>query len=253
MQYYTPEQYILKSLGEYPTLYSQPTYDQVRLSVLDHILNTIGNGINDIDEFHYQEYDFVSAKKFITDETLYYGYYADDCITKFIGPTKEPFITHKVDAKPIVVVESDRETHSDIADWVKCSRYAPDFYRNFIKKYSTVHAPWYSGLGSEWIKEAIWFYQQALEYFENEQSSSYSSAFPNTSNIFGRMVDTTDRLLTDFSNRIKQYESYAAISEAYGVEYTGDDYDFLCRRWQNELSRIKTFTNDTIKMLELKL
>ena len=76
-------------------------------------------------------------------------------------------------------------------------------------------------------------------------------SFPKYDTYLDR--DVTDRTLKDFQEHTAgKYESYAALSEAYGVEgYNGDDYDFLCRRWQREKNRILTYINETIKYLEL--
>ena len=43
------------------------------------------------------------------------------------------------------------------------------------------------------------------------------------------------------------------ISDAYGVEYTGDTKDFLIRRWEKEKQRINDFIDEIIDMLEEKL
>lgn len=256
MKFYTPEQYILKAVGTYPTLYSNDTYDKVRYSVLDQIFNTIGNGIHDIKEFEYQDYDFEGAKKYITEESLFYGWHKDDCIFKFLNEG-ESFITYKQGAKSIDVLDSERVNHPEIGDWVKCTRTGiKNPYPNFQEEYSMVLDKefTFSDLGSEWIKEAIWYYQESLKYFQDSESyKSYHYAFPKYDSYHKR--DVTEKSLKDFQRHIAgKYASYEALSEAYGVEgYNGDDYDFLCRRWNQERARIIEFINETIKMLESKL
>lgn len=122
MKFYTPEQYILKSVGTYPTLYSNNTYEEVRFAVLDHLFNTIGNGITDIKEFEYRDYDFDGARKYITEESMFYGWHKDDCIFKYFEGRDEPFLTHKPGAKSIDVLDSERVNHPEIGDWLECSR-----------------------------------------------------------------------------------------------------------------------------------
>lgn len=129
-------------------------------------------------------------------------------------------------------------------------------YPNFKEEYSIV---WdkeftFSDLGSEWIKEAIWYYQKSLKYFEDsERYKSYQYAFPKYDSYHKR--DVTDNTLRDFQRMIAgKYASYEELSEAYGVEgYNGDDYDFLCRRWNQERDRIIEFINETIEMLKSKV
>lgn len=256
MKFYTPEQYILKAVGTYPTLYSNNTYDKVRYAVLDQIFNTIGNGIWNIKEFEYQDYDFDGAKKYITKESLFYGWHKDDCEYVDVG-SDETWCRHKPGAKSIYVLDSERVNHPEIGDWLECTRSGiRNLYPNFKEEYSMV---WdkeftFSDLGEEWIKEAICFYQESLKYFQDpEQYKSYQYAFPKYDSYHKR--DVTENTLKDFQRHIAgKYASYEALSEAYGVEgYNGDDYDFLCRRWNQEHARIIEFINETIKMLESKL
>lgn len=253
MKYYTPEQYILKSLGEYPTLYYNTTYNNVRYAVLDQILNVIGNGIDDLTEFEYQDYDFENARKYITKEPLYYGYHKDDCEYTYFEGVDTPYINSNIYAIPIYVLESECTNHPEIGKWLqtdkKTSRKVP--YPNFSPTYSFVYKQKIEDLGEEWINEAIWYYQESLQYFNNpEQYKTYHFAFPHYDKFHDR--DNTESLLQEFRKHIKdKYQSYEAISEAYGVtDYNGDDYDFLCRRWQQGRTHIIKFINDTINLLE---
>ena len=256
MKFYTPEQYILKAVGTYPTLYSNTTYDKVRYAVLDQIFNTIGNGIWEIKEFEYHDYDFDGARKYITEESIFYGYHKDDCEYVDVG-SNEPWCRHKPGAKSIYVLDSERVNHPEIGDWLECTRgKSKNPYPNFDKTYSMV---WdkeftFSDLGSEWIKEAIWFYQESLKYFEDSESyKAYSYAFPRYDSYLKR--DITESVLMDFKEMIAgKYDSYSALSEAYGVEgYDGDDYKFLCKRWNQERARIIKFITETIELLNQKL
>lgn len=240
-QYYTPEQYILKQVAEYPTLYAYPSYAETRFSVMDHVLNTIGNGIADLNEFIFQEFDVDYAKKFITREPIYYGY-----------------IVHEYNySNPIIVLDSERSQYPDMGYWIEqTKRGKKQPYPNFKKQYSTVYESDFKfiELGTEWIKEAIWFYRESLNYFTDlEQYKSYHYAFPTYDSV--RQCDVSDKTLKDFQQHIHcKYDSHEALSKAYGVAgYDGNDYDYLCRRWDQERTRIVKFINDTIAMLETKL
>ena len=244
MIYYTPEQFILKSLGMYPTLYSDSTYDLVRKRVLDHCLNTIGNGL-DIESFIYEDYDFESARKYITDEKLWYGYRKED-IDRKTSPNGKTYCFPKSTSNSIVRLTSEKELHPEIVEWIENRKYQHDLYPNFDKKYSTVWKPFFQELGQDWIKEAIWFYELTQNYF-NTDPSSYHHAFPK--NDIENRNNTVEKQIKSFENHIRKYESHEEISKAYELEYTGDSYDFLCRRWAIELQRIKDFIDETLTML----
>lgn len=240
-KYYTPEQYILKSLGMYPTLYIDYSYDGVRLRVLDHVFNTIGNGL-DKESFEYQDYDFESAKKYITDESLWYGYHEEDITRKIMSngetycfPTGKSILT---------CLESEKSQYSNMVYWVESNRYPHEFYPNFDKKYSLVWKPLFKKLPLEWTEDAIWFYTQARDYFNNDPHN-FHYAFPN-----GEC--SVEKQIKEFEHFIKDYKSYEEISKAYELEYTGDTYDFLSRRWQVELTRIKEFIDETLNMLYIE-
>ena len=246
MKLYTPEQYILRAVSRYPTLFAGYDYDDTKFRVLDQLLNVNGNGIrNDkelLEHLEYHEFDEVDAARYTTGEPVYYGYYE----VIMIGDTMLP----APGGESISVLESDRDQHPDVKLWREVTRYKRDPYPNFKKDYSIVWRSDFKALGPEWCKAAIWFYTKCRGYFLGD-CRGYHYSFPKYDTYLDR--DVTDRTLKDFQERIAgKYESYEALSEAYGVEgYNGDDYDFLSRRWQREKNRILTYINETIKYLEL--
>ena len=242
--YYTPTQFILKSLGMYPTLYSDSSYDLVRERVLDHIFNTIGNG-QEVSDFEFQDYDFESARKYITDETLWYGYHEED-IERKILPNGKQYYFPKSSSNSIVCLTAEKESHPEIVKWIENRKYQHTFYPNFDKKYSTVWKPFFQELGQEWINEAIWFYELAQNYF-NTDPSTYHYAFPK--NDIENRNNTVEKQIKEFEHFIKDYNSYEEVSKAYELEYNGDTYDFLSRRWAKELNRIQTFIIETLILL----
>lgn len=240
--YYTPDQAILKFLGMYPSLYSDSTYDLVKIRVLDYIFNTVGNGIYSSNSFEYQDYDFESSKKYITDETLCYGYHEEDIDRKIITPNEELYCITKSNSKPIVCLTSEKDQYHDVVYWLDQKRYNKVYHPNFEKNYSLVWNPLFKNLTQEWIDAAIWYYTQAQNYFNNNPTD-FHYAFPNSKT-------TVEKQIKEFEHFIKDYKSYAEISKAYELEYTGDSYDFLSRRWQVELKRIQDFIQETLIMLE---
>ena len=247
-KFYTPEQFILKNLGTYPTLFKASTYDQVKYRVLDHVLNTIGNG-NSRKDYIYHDYDFESAKRFITTEQLYYAYRDQDVTVKTYG--KVEIVTAKSFGKSIDILESEKSLYPEYVHYTKSNTtelHVP--YTNFDYTYSSVYSKdfKFQTLGLEWIEAAIWFYQESLKFFNSENVSQYHYAFPQfdpKTNSF-----KTQNQIKDFNNHIAKYKSYYDISRDYGLEFTGDTADFLQRRWDKELSRIIEFINKTIEMLE---
>lgn len=255
MKFYTPEQYVRKAVGTYPTLYAFPTFDRARFAVMDHVFNTVGNGLI-LEDFLYKDYNFEIADKFLTGEKIFEGYHKDDCKVLYIQDNGEPCYHSNYSADPITVLDSERVNYPDYVYWIECSRHGTkNPYPYFKKSYSPVYAGDFdfNALGTEWIKESIWYYQQALKYFESDDCKSYQAAFPYYDSYQQR--DLTHHRLEDFKKHTEgKYESYEELSKAYGVAgYNGDDYDFLCRRWNKEHTRIKKFINDTIKMLEEQL
>jgi hypothetical protein len=246
MTIYTPEQYILHSVLKYPTLFSGYDYNDTKFRVLDQLLNVNGNGIRDnkelLEELKYCKFDELEALKYTKGESIYYGYYEIDDRFKFTEVGK---------GDPIYVLESERDNYPNIKLWNKSTIHTHNPYPNFEKDCSIVWSSDFKSLGQEWREIAIWFYTKCHEYFYDQyQCYSYDYSFPYFDTYQNR--DLTHHRLEDFQKHIKdKYESYEALSKAYGVEgYNGDDYDFLVRRWQKEKTRIIAYINETIKYLE---
>lgn len=235
---FMPEEYVLHSLSSHPSLFSDKTFEKVALHVYDQLFNVIGNGLNDkeavIEELTFVEFDQDQAKRFITDEALYYGYQeAEEWLGKITMGKGEP----------ITVLESDKQNHPEIKHWVKSSRHEFTPYPNFQERYSMVYDDFFSELGDEWIKAASWFYDECRKFFDGDHSS-YSNAFPKGNNRGSEAV------IRDYAESLMKYDSHDAITEAYGVEYTGDIEDFITRRWQQQLSSIYAFLDVTQERLE---
>lgn len=246
MTYYTPEQFILASVGRYPTLYAGSSYNDTRLRVLDHTLNTIGNGKSKKD-YRFKEYDFESARKYISEEKLFYGYKEEDCTVSTFSNGDKWIKPNSSAGSVIDCIDSERINHPEIFYWIESRRHEYIPYPNFKKEYSSVYEPFFVKLGPEWINEAIWFYEQSLEYFNSSNCKSYSYAFPSYDPHMKK--DTTEHKIKQFNNHVSG-KTNAEITHDYGLEYTGDTYDFLYRRWSQERDRIIEFINETIEMLK---
>lgn len=243
----TPTEYVNYYLLKYPSLYSASTREKVHFKVFDQLFNTIGNGIWDDEELvealKLEPVDPVLAEKFITSETLYYGYYEVDTLSERIAVGKGDWI---------FVLESEKEQHSDIVKWVKCpmpATFVP--YPNFDDKYSLVYRTNFKDLDPKWHSAAIWYYTKCLEYFNSEKSSTYHYAFPKTfDNPIDEYRNSNEQILSGWKTALDRYDSNESISEAYEQEYNGNLEEFVTTRWNNEKARIIKFINDTIEMLQ---
>lgn len=241
----TPKQYINRALKLHPTLYvgKGTSYEEARMKVLDQLLNTNGNGIRDNEELEYElknhgdivenfdprwfEYDVVYGYKNVKEfQQFVFPMFSDDDVTCF---------------------EYEKDCHPDVKHWLESTVYPFNPYPNFDKEYSTIYqCPDFLNLGDEWIQEAIDFYEHCYMWLmENE--NKYSYAFPKATE------KETLRTIEDFKQCISRYDSYDAVTEAYGTEYNGNVYDFIERRWIKEKARIFEFIEETIALLKGKL
>lgn len=247
----TPKQYVDFRVHNYSMLYASSNFNTSRFNVIDHVLNTIGNGV------YFDEFINTSDKTTNTFrvERLYnvtelsYGYYEkhhilDDC---YMGQGE--YICVPIDEKYL---------HPNIVHWVDFDlSLTKNPYPNFKKSYSMVWRGLYGtdnnfyefkALGLEWVNEAIWFYQTCKEYFEGLESLNYHYAFPNSDR-------DVEQEINDMIVVLNKYENTDEISKAYGVEFVGtpnnynDVYDFNVSRWQNEKERILKFIDETLTML----
>ena len=234
-----PEDYAICKIVEFPTLYSGATLEEAKLKLFDQLFNTIGSGTSTNEELvseltfnqKFIDKSRQSVDKWIHGENVYYGYYKVD---------DRGFHSHS--EEPIIVIESEKSLYPGVKLWVHCKNYPFVPYPNFSEKYSLIYRTDFHYLGDEWIKTAIWFYSKCKEFF-NTDAHRYSYAFPMASE------GQTESRLQSFKLLISKYDSYEAVSKAYELDYHGDDYDFLSRRWQIELARINDFIDQTLCVL----
>jgi len=241
MKLMTPTQYVNRAITEFPTLYAGKgtTPETATFRCMDQLFNVIGNGIRDDEELFeflaantkkpYDDYDY----RLFT-ETISFGYSEVNEHGWGVGDS-------------IVCVDSDKHLHPEIKKWLDASpivKIAP--YPNFEKEYSTIYqCPAFMTLGKDWLDAAIKFYEKCREFFMSNDVNTYQYAFPSATK------KEEEYLLQDFADRLSKYKSYDAITHAYGgeVEYQGDNYDFLCKRWENEKQRCIKFIDETIGYL----
>ncbi len=122
-------------------------------------------------------------------------------------------------------------------------------YPNFQKQYSTIYSISLNELPTDWLEGVLWYYRECKTYFENG-AEGYSSAYPSKYNRDEELVAHINKMRKE---DMSEEDFNAAVSKAYGVEYTGDIPDFQTRRWNKEKTRILDFINETIGVLKEEL
>ena len=246
----TPDEFIIRAVNAYPSLYASPSYDEAKFKVLDHTFNTIGNGLY-MESFQGEpvtEEEVAAAQKWFNCTRAAYGYMetrklGDD--PEWLMPEGDPIIT---------VPEDEMVNHPEIVYWVEfdCDG-KRDPYPNFQKQYSMV---WdardinFAMLGREWAQAAGWFYNRCRDYFMDvDQTKTYHTAFPKESKR------ETANTIADYKRfmGVDKYPTNDDITKAYGCEFIGDrnnDEDvaaFIVRRWNADRQNILDFIFETIR------
>jgi len=244
MKNFTPEQYVLYQLQQYPTLYKGPTLAEVKLRVYDHFFNTIGNGIANLEDLQNQltykdDYNEALARKFITSEQLYYGY--PEVEKHVVG---SDVVIERGVGKWINCLESEKEFYPDIKRWTTASYHEFVPYPNFKRKYSLLYTIDYAfiTLSKEWLEEAKWFYNQCGWWFAQEcNAGKYSSAYPRQTDFaMQRDLNEWTQILSGETYKLDP----VLIEKAYGIPFDGDVDTFLRKRWVEDLKRIAEFLGD---------
>lgn len=249
----SPHEFIVRAVNAHPSLYAAPTYGEVKFRVLDHVLNTIGNGIymETFTDVPVSDTEIAIAQKWFTCRRAAYGYQQVKEITDGEYSFKMP-----VGDSACVVTLDEKDQFPNIAHWVEfdCSK-PREPYPNFAKRFSAV---WnnrdikFEQLGAEWAEAAGWFYNKCYEYFlDTERVKTYHSSFPK------QTEQETKNAIADYRRfmSIDRYPTNAAITAAYGCEFTGDrgnDEDiakFMTLLWEQELQKILSFLDETIEYL----
>lgn len=253
-RYLTPDEFIIRAVNEYPSLYAGPTYDEVKFRILDHTLNTIGNGIY-MESFMGEpvtEEEIQAAQKWFKCKKASYGYIN----TRQLGKGRNAF--KMPDGDPVCVVPiREKKNHPEVKYWVDfdCTK-ERDPYPNFQKQYSSV---WdnrdiqFAKLGKEWAQAAGWFYNRCRDYFmDSEKVKGYHGAFPQ------KEEHETEHLIESYKKFIgdtTKYPTNEDISKAYETEFTGDrtnDEDvarFIAKRWEHTQQAHLDFIKETIGYL----
>lgn len=251
----TPEQAVAFFVQEYPSRYASKGLELATLRVYDQIFNTIGAGFRTTEEFLDAMKSPKKAipdisEKYLSGERLYNGYLKTETIDLEDRSISFPVIGSGIDE---LYSEDEKVKHPEVKYWVEFDpvvTFCP--YPNFQRAYSMVWNVDIDVLSEEWLKEALWFYKKCKEFFEGPDSHLYSYAFPKEPERLAKAVQEYERFFQKYKN-VDEKEYWNAVSVAYELEYRGDTVDFIKRRWENELSNIHEFLDETMAMLEQSL
>lgn len=241
----TPRQYVLLQVITYPSLYASPSYEESARLVFNQLFNVIGNGVRD-------QYELLStitqqipddleeqAAKYLTGEPCYYGYFK----VRDLGGYEMP------EGDSIVCIESEKSNHPDVVYWVNCRYLKFTPYPNFNEDYSIVYRSDFLSLPIEWRNAAKWFYEQCRDFFNSDRVVKYHGYFGDGSTNKDKNTISDYREAIDRNFESGKYKNFDDVSEAYGIEFTGDYTTFIRQRWDKELARITQFIDKTIAML----
>lgn len=233
----SPNEYIIRSIISYPTLYLKYDFEQSKMAVLGHMFNTIGSGTNDfIKTITGKPSDFNLIKDFFGDTTVY----------EYEKNGKSKLVTQ---------LTNDEKNFAYPIEKDKDDFHNP--YPNFQKQYSLIYSSNYDLMDNEWKQAALDFYLYCKDFFNNpERSKTYHYSFEFDS--FDNLSSQQKNDIQDLKQRIHNL-SVEKISKDYGTPFVGspnNDHDianFLQNRWFKEKEKIHQFLNNTISMLEKDL
>lgn len=259
-----PDEYFLKCLQESILYTNYVDLENARFSVMDSILNTVGNGIDtsedllealsvtnidlkSIEEIEKDYFDdkYVGFKKII----IYHEDGTDEETTVLPENLEDLVFTGCHEGVVLTVLEKDKSKHEDVIYWKKAKRPSIKWnpYPNFQKEYSAIYKVDLNVLGDKrdvWIDEIITFYNDSIAYLESESSRDHSYAYPSNK------PQGDERLIASYKKSFEKYNSNEEISKAYEAEFDGDVEAFAARRWENNKSEWINFSKEAIKYLE---
>ncbi len=241
----------------HPTLFNGKSFEDVKLKVMDHLLNTIGNGLEKEDflsQFSYKdenkEYYKSIPEKYYNGIPLFYAYSKIHKTIKLSNGEfyKFPDVNSTIDGA--FTEEELKSVEHAISIPVGIYDFHP--YPNFQKKYSII---WDSPkiFNKDWLINIKWFYEKCLEYLSSDKIYEYSQAIPKDLDDL-KWDKKVEEQVRFFNSTFERYrigeESFEeCISREYECEYTGDVKDFMVRRFLKENERRKNFCIETIEYI----
>lgn len=251
----TADEAFAVSFNQSPELHLKDSIENSKLKYLDQMFNVIGNGIRDKAEF-IQHISFTAESKHLTEipskyfdgSSLFRAYNAVECIDDF----KMPVFGSDIDG---LFTEDEINNMPEVAytrQLKDSKRFSPVVpYPNFKKQYSLVWRLDLKEFDSSWVESAIFFYTAMKEFFESDNAHLYHDAVPNNNIQLQNLIAQYEKSFEKYKKPDQTtQEYYAALGEAYGVQYKGDTLDFIQRRWEKQKESIHQFIEETLAMLK---
>lgn len=246
----SPDDYIIRMVNTFPSIFASPTYKESKLRIMDHMFNTIGNGVSmkELSGEPATVEEQQQANRWFNCTKAAYGYKSDPTPGKWRYETGDP---------DVVVPVGEKNQHPEINHWVDFDTYtAPHvIYPNFTKQYSLV---WdsrkftFCHLGAHWGQAAIDFYTECRNLLISGEDCHFDRTFPSSDPA------ADDELVHEYLTSLLDTEKYPTneiISTTYNCLFDGDRtdyqdvYKFLARRWEQRRANYIKFVDETIEML----
>lgn len=240
--------------------------ENARFAIMDQLLNTIGNGIYNVEDL-IKELSIPENKlKSIEEIEAYYGsvkytgfkkiiiYHEDGTDERVsIMPENLDGLVFTGDYETIVhfVYEKDKGSHEDVIYWKKSAfrklKWEP--FPSFRKKNNPIYQGDLNILGDKkniWIDEFIFFYNGIIEYLKSASSIEHRNSYPSNN------PKEDESVINFYRSQFKKYDSHSEISIEYGIEFNGNIEEFAKNRWEKRKAKWILFSEEIIKYLESK-
>lgn len=272
----TFEQYLVKSVVDYPSLYASPSFEITKFMVSDYVFNCIGTNVSSTIIEGICSDTEVIPQHYIDGTELFYVY--DPAKAKMHPKYNWIMNQHECELNVMTLDElmkipgmDDRyyfSTGNNERTHPLCKE-SDGPYPNFNKRYSLVWRPvtytpmtWdaekeemiygeaikvnFTDLSYDWRVAAIEFYEKCLEYFKSDRCSGYTHGFnEDDSNDKAQQIVSMIEALSRYGD-IKTAETQEIITQQYKLKFDGDVEAFLRLRWAKERQRIIDFIEETI-------
>lgn len=261
----TIDEYIIIKALKYPSLYGSQTFEQSKLSVLDHLLSTIGNGIS-FSELLNDSLSHIENKNtlFKDSQHLFDGtpmFYVSRVITPNSNLFREPIVNPKTGEEVFSLTMNDiKEFGFDdtskyylVEKGIKNNFWRP--YPGFQKTFSILwgNQERLKELPTDFLEGFIDYYKTSLDFFTTDKQYSYHYACPAPKDEakWTRTLIEWQEIFEKNTERIENIEDkYKKFSTDYETSYDGDMRKFLENKHKDSINKIVSFIHETISLIE---
>lgn len=259
----TINDYVTLVTYAYPSLYAGRNLEQSKLLILDHLLNTLGNGINFTDVMNMSHKSPTNNDILAKDNThlfdgtpFFYIERAERGLPKLIHPKTRKEVM-SLTLKEIQELGWDTDEYRRYPTISKRENpWTP--YPGFHPVYSFIweYKNYLHELPISFLEAFRWYYQQVENFFQSDNRYLYSYSCPNPTDTqawdkyLKEWQEIYDSKTADIPD---EAEKWAFFSKSYEQEYNGDLKQFLDNRQENMLKEIHDFVNKSIELLDQEI